>query len=220
MKKYNIDDYDVFIFDFDGTIMDTEGFHYKSYLRALQSLDPKITLNQDDFFRLVHDIDKTEFHKLLKKHEIFDDYDKLYQLKGEYYKENIIKNYINYIGNIDKFLTKLKKKGKKIIMVTNSSINSINLFKSVYPIMNLFDEIYTKEDFKEKKPNPECYLKIQELYKDCKMIGFEDSNAGMHALSQAKLIKPIHIASSNYYYNERIKKEYDVEVITTYNCFN
>lgn len=220
MKKYNIDDYDVFIFDFDGTIMDTEGFHYKSYLRALQSLDPKITLNQDDFFRLVHDIDKTEFHKLLKKHEIFDDYDKLYQLKGEYYKENIIKNYVNYIGNIDNFLPKLKSRKKKIIMVTNSSINSINLFKTVYPILNLFDKIYTKEDFKEKKPHPECYLKVQEMYKDCKMIGFEDSNVGMHSLSQAKLIKPIHIASPNYYYNERIKKEYDVEVIHSYDCFN
>ena len=220
MKKYNIDDYDVFIFDFDGTIMDTEGFHYKSYLEALQYFESNITLNQDDFFRLVHNIDKTEFHKLLKKHDILDSYDKLYQIKGEYYKENILKNYIKYIGNIDKFLPKLKKKGKKIIMVTNSSINSINLFKSVYPIMNLFDEIYTKEDFKEKKPNPECYLKVQEMYKDCRMIGFEDSNIGMYALTQANLIKPFHIVSPGYYYNDQIGKKNNVEVINSYDCFN
>lgn len=218
MKKYNINDYDVFIFDFDGTIMDTEYLHYKSYLKALQYFNPKIELDQDNYFRLVHDIDKTKFKNYLEKHEILD-YDKLYQLKGIYYKENVIKNYVNYFGNIDNFLPKLKKKGKKMVMVTNSSITSITLFKSIYPILNLFDKIYTKEDFKEKKPNPECYLKVQEIYKDHKMIGFEDSNVGMHALSHAKLIKPIHILSHNYYYNNRIKKEYNVEVITSYDCF-
>ena len=36
MEEYNIDDYDLFIFDFDGTIMNTEPYHYKTYLKAIK----------------------------------------------------------------------------------------------------------------------------------------------------------------------------------------
>ena len=58
------------------------------------------------------------------------------------------------------------------------------------------------------------------MFKDYRMIGFEDSNIGMHALSQANLIKPIHILSPEYYYNDQIGKKNNVEVINNYDCFN
>ena len=160
---------------------------------------------------MVHNIDKSNFHNFLKSNNI--NYDELYQKKSEYYKQNIINNHIKYVGNIDIFLEKLKKKQKKLIMVTNSSIKSIDLLKISYPIINLFDKIYTKEDFTNKKPHPECYLKVQEIYKNSRMIGFEDSYQGMHALSQALNIKPIHIRPKNYYYNDFILDKNNIDMI-------
>lgn len=35
---YYIDDYDVFVFDFDGTIINTEPYHFKAYLKSFQDL--------------------------------------------------------------------------------------------------------------------------------------------------------------------------------------
>lgn len=218
MTKYKIEDYDVFIFDFDGTILDTECFHYQSYLKSLQDFNENINISENDFFEMVHNTDKTNFHNFLKSNNI--NYDELYQKKSDYYKQNIINNHIKYVGNIDIFLEKLKKKQKKLIMVTNSSIKSIDLLKISYPIINLFDKIYTKEDFTNKKPHPECYLKVQEVYKNSRMIGFEDSYQGMHALSQALNIKSIHIRPRDYYYNDFIKNNYNVEIIDNYNCFD
>lgn len=219
MKKYNIDDYDLFIFDFDGTIMDTECYHYKSYLSALKHYNENINLTINEFFKLVHNTDKTDFHKLLERYKIHN-YEEFYAKKSEFYKNNIINNKINYIGNVDKFIKKLKNKNKKFIIVTNSSIKSLEVFKEMYPILNLFDKIFTKEDFNKKKPDPECYLKIQDLYQSYKMIGFEDSNPGSCALSYATNIKPIHIKTPDYYYNDYIKNKYNFEIIDNYDCFD
>ncbi len=185
MEKYNIDDYDLFIFDFDGTIMNTEPYHYSTYLKAIKEYNNEINLTQNEYFKLVHDLDRTNFEKLFKN-----------------FKSEVI-----------------KKKNKKAKIITNSSILSINILKNIYPLLNQFDEIYTKEDFNNKKPNPECYLKIAEIYKNTRMIGFEDSNPGVHALTCVKDIKPIHIKSPNYYYNDIIKQKYKIDVINNYDCF-
>ncbi len=216
MEKYNIDDYDLFIFDFDGTIMNTEPYHYSTYLKAIKEYNNEINLTQNEYFKLVHDLDRTNFEKLFKNFK-----SEVYKKKSDYYCE-IVKDEnicIDYIGNIDKFIEKIKKKNKKAIIVTNSSILSINILKNIYPLLNQFDEIYTKEDFNNKKPNPECYLKIAEIYKNTRMIGFEDSNPGVHALTCVKDIKPIHIKSPNYYYNDIIKQKYKINVIDNYDCF-
>lgn len=219
MKTYNIDDYDVFVFDFDGTIMDTEFLHYCAYMKAMKTYKHDLELDIQYYFKLIHNIDKTEFNYFLKTIGIHD-FNELYKKKAENYLELINKNYINSIGNIEFFLQKIKEKDKISIIVTNSSIKSIEIFKDTYPILNYFDKIYTKEDFTKKKPDPECYLKMQNIYQDKKLIGFEDSYQGFHALYQVKNITPFHISSKNYHYNDFIKNNYNVNVIENYNCFN
>lgn len=217
--NYNIDDYDLFIFDFDGTIMDTEKYHYYSYLKAFKDYDNNIELDINTYFRFVHNIDRSEYYNFLKDHNITD-LDELYIKKSTNYKFYINNHDSNYIGNFNNFIQKLKNKNKELIIVTNSSIESINVFLNKFSILNSFDKIYTKEDFKTKKPNPECYLKIQEIYSNKRMIAFEDSYQGIHALSHAKLIKAIHISDDDYYFNELIKNKYNIERIKNYDCFN
>lgn len=219
MKKFNIDNYDLFIFDFDGTIMDTEKYHYESYLKIYKEYDENINLDINNYFRLIHNIDKQEYNKFLKSINI-NNHEEIYDKKVENFKDLIHKNKIDLIGNFDKFIQKLKDKNKEIIIVTNSSKKTIDYFRNLYPILNLFDQIYTKDDFTKKKPDPECYLKIQEIYKTKRMIGFEDSYQGFHALSYAKNIKPIHIKTNNYYYSNYIKNNYNVDIIDNYDCFN
>lgn len=216
MTKYNIDDYDVFIFDFDGTIMDTEKYHYKTYLKVLNDYDSKIHLSNDEYFKLSHELDRSNFENIFKDFTI-----NVYEKKAECYYKIIMddKNKLNYIGNIDKFINKLKKKNKKTVIVTNSSITSINIIKKMYPLLNEFDKIYTKEDFTHKKPNPECYFTVADIYKNERMIGFEDSHPGIHALTQVKTIKPIHIKIPDYYYNDAIKNNYEIDEIYDYDCF-
>ena len=223
---YNIDDYDVFIFDFDGTILNTEPYHFKAYLKTFKDLgvDFNFDLDFNKYCKMLHNIDKTEFNSVLNKYTI--DYIKLYEKKSKHFLEVIKNDYgikINkFIGNCDVFLKKLKERNKELVMVTNSSIVSINQFKKLVPELELFDKIYTKEDFIKKKPDPECYLKVQEIYagQNKRMIAFEDSFQGFHALSFATQIKQMFIDPYNYYYSGFIEEHYEnVNIIKSYDCF-
>ena len=49
-----IQDYQLFLFDFDGTLVDTEPFHYEAYLRASAWHKIDFDLSYLDFFRLAH----------------------------------------------------------------------------------------------------------------------------------------------------------------------
>jgi D-arabinose 5-phosphate isomerase GutQ len=110
---------------------------------------------------------------------------------------------------------------KDFVIVTNTSIKNIDIFKVKYPILNKALKIYTKEDFLIKKPNPECYLKIVNTYKNKKIIGFEDSLPGIHALYQVSDITPVYINNNDYYYNAYIKNKYSNIIITEqYNLNN
>ena len=223
---YNIDDYDVFIFDFDGTILNTEPYHFKAYLKSFQDLgvDFNFDLDFNKYCKMLHNIDRTEFNSVLNKYTI--DYIKLYEQKSTNFLEIVKKDFgikINkFIGNCDVFLKKLKERNKELVMVTNSSIVSINQFKKLVPELELFDKIYTKEDFMKKKPDPECYLKVQKIYasQNKRMIAFEDSFQGFHALSFATQMKQMFIDPYHYYYSGFIKEYYEnVDVIKSYDCF-
>ena len=219
MKQYNIDDYDLFIFDFDGTILDTESYHYEAYMKTFKDLGKNIELDIQNYFGLLHNIDKSHFYSFLKDLNI-GTYDELHKIKSKNFLDIMNNTKVDYIGNIENFLNKLKSKNKELIIVTNSSEHTMNNLKKDYKLLNLFDKIYTKDNFTKKKPDPECYLKIQEIYKGKRMIGFEDSYQGFHALSFAKSIKPFFICAENYYYNDTIRYNYEVEIINNYDCFN
>ena len=145
-KIYNIDDYDVFIFDFDGTILNTEPYHFKAYIKTFKDLGINFNFDLDfkKYCKMLHNIDKTEFNSVLNKYTI--DYVKLYEQKSKNFLEIVKKDFgikINkFIGNCDVFLKKLKERNKELIMVTNSSIISINQFKKLVPELELFDKIY------------------------------------------------------------------------------
>jgi beta-phosphoglucomutase-like phosphatase (HAD superfamily) len=64
--------------------------------------------------------------------------------------------------------------------------------------------------FTNKKPNPECYLKVLEDFSDIKnIIGFEDSITGIQAMTSVPKIQTVFINSSDYYYYDYIINNYN-----------
>ena len=106
-EKYKaILDYDIFIFDFDGTIMDTEKYHHKAW---------EITLNEYFGSETDYDINlhykyghalKKNSHKdwLYYKYGI-ENYEELYVIKSENYNKLIHENKIMMISGVQEFLT-------------------------------------------------------------------------------------------------------------------
>tara|TARA_A100001015_G_scaffold164322_1_gene182689 strand:+ start:2081 stop:2770 length:690 start_codon:yes stop_codon:yes gene_type:complete len=206
----NILKYDLFIFDFDGTIFDTEYIHYECWKEVLIKYTKNESFTINTYFKYYHSLEKNNFRKYLyNKYQINDElYDKLYERKCNIYMERANYEEVNLLKNIDKFINFLNENNKKLIIVTNASSKFISIYKNKYSIMKKFNEIYTKEDFKNKKPNPECYNKIEMKYKNLKKICFEDSLTGIESLSHSINIDKVFINNEKYYYYEYILNNY------------
>jgi len=199
-------DFDLFVFDFDGTIMDTEKIHCKAWEDILSH---KIGIHnyQKYFHSLIKDYSKHYLH--LFYNIKYEDYDHLYKLKQDKYEELIKSENIELIKGVYDFLNHLIQMNKKFVIVSNTSKKFIDYYSIKYPILNNAFKIYTKELFIHKKPNPECYLKIVNEFKNDKIIGFEDSLVGIHALYQVDQITPVFIYNEDYYYKDHMIEKYN-----------
>jgi D-arabinose 5-phosphate isomerase GutQ/beta-phosphoglucomutase-like phosphatase (HAD superfamily) len=202
--------YDVFIFDFDGTIMNTEKYHCLAWNKALQQYlnDSSININITEFQKYFHNLNNNHSKVIIKTLYNIDDYESLYKLKQHHYNILINSETIEFINGALDFLTFLLFNNKKFVIVSNTSLKSIEIFKNKFPILNHAYNIYTKEYYCNKKPNPECYLKVMNDFKNEKKIGFEDSLIGMHALYQVYDIIPILIYDNHYFHTNTIIKNY------------
>ena len=67
--------------------------------------------------------------------------------------------------------------------------------------------ILTRDDYINRKPHPECYIKALNYFPECKNpIGFEDSYKGYLSLSKTP-ITPVFIGNKNYYFFSQINPE-------------
>ncbi len=203
-----IDHYDLFIFDFDGTIIDNEPIHYQCYYKTIEEhLEDKYKDRLSDFtyekYQLyAHSLDLKEFEYYLKYFFNLSNYHDLYIIKQHKYIEYIENNQLNYCPGIEEFLQLLINKNKEFVIVTNSSKKSIDkyLLNPTFTLLNYTKEFITKENLLHKKPHPECYLKVCQKYPQLKKIGFEDSLRGYHSLYQlSNYLTPVFINSSFYF---------------------
>jgi len=199
-------DYDLFVFDFDGTIMDTEKIHCKAWVDVISN-NIDIQNYQKYFHSLIKDYSKHFLH--LYYNIKYEDYDHLYKLKQDRYEELIKSENIELIKGVYDFLNYLIQYNKKFVIVSNTSKKFIDYYSEKYPILKNAYKIYTKELYIHKKPNPECYLKIVNVFENYKIIGFEDSLVGIHSLYQVKEITPVLIYNENYYYKDLIIEKYN-----------
>lgn len=217
----NLLKYDLFVFDFDGTIIDTEEIHCKAWENILSKhLNSKIIININDYQKYFHSLIKNYAkHYLNILYNInYEDYDILYNLKQNEYEILIKNENIKLINGVEYFLNTLLNNGKKFVIVTNTSKKFIDFYSIKYPILNSALKIYTKELFINKKPNPECYLNVVNEFKNHKIIGFEDSLIGMNALYQVNNITPVLIYDKKYFYKDFIIKEYNnIILLENYN---
>ena len=202
-------EYDLFVFDFDGTIMDTEKFHCKAWENVLSEYsNSKININMHDFQKNFHSLTKDYIKNYLNMvYNIkYEDYDDIYKSKQNIYEELIKTENIQLMNGVEIFLNYLLNNNKIFVIVSNTCKKFIDFYRVKYPILNRALKIYTKELFINRKPNPECYLRIVNEFNNHKIIGFEDSLIGMNALYQVNAITPILIYDKEYYYNDYILK--------------
>ncbi|KAG6559565.1 Phosphorylated carbohydrates phosphatase [Candidatus Rhabdochlamydia oedothoracis] len=199
MFKKLFDSYDIILFDFDGLLVDTEPLHFLAY-REMCSKN-EICLNWD-FVRFCQEAHSSafgiwkafqkEFPTLLKKKSK----EVLYQEKKEIYQELLKTTILKLMPGVHALLQALAMSNTLSAVVTNSALSQVEPIRKTLPILNVIPLWITREDYPLAKPAPDGYLQaIEQLGRKERIIGFEDTLKGIHALQAAKveavLVNPI-----------------------------
>ena len=210
-----IHDYDLFLFDFDGLLVNTEELHYRAYRKMCRGFGYDLDWDFQEYAEVAHvssqglreEIYK-KFPELAAKHPRWDD---LYKEKTRNYLDLLNRGQVELMPGVEEFLHEVAKRHKKTCVVTNSSRRMVEAIIDRHPALQLIDLWVTREDYDKPKPDPECYVKAIEQFSADKerAIGFEDSPRGLQALlgaeAAAVLITQIEYPSMEDLMDERTK---------------
>ena len=219
-----IQNYDLFIFDLDDTLVATEKYHYRAWMNVLKrKIDINFSISFEYFCEKFHSKDPESIKKYLINQLNLENYEELINDKKNTYLNILEENkvYLKLIDGAEDFLKLIINNNKKFVIVSNSFKSNIDFFTQLFPILANSSKNYYREMFKNKKPNPECYLTVVNDFINYRMIGFEDSITGIEALTKVKSITPIFINTPNYiYYNFIVNNYHDLVTIKSYKELN
>lgn len=168
------------MFDLDGTLFDTRRVNYLAYQKALETYG--IILDYDYFCRFCNGRHYTDFLPELVCGS--GDVEQVHKEKK--------RHYIDFLGysreNTALFsLIDCMRPEYHIALVTTASRKNCMELLSYHGREKIFELIISAEDVKEKKPDPEGYLKAMDAFglsgKDA--VVFEDSDAGILAAERS-----------------------------------
>jgi beta-phosphoglucomutase len=180
--------YHLFLFDFDGILVNTEELHYKAYLKMCANRGFKLNWDQHTYMKYamytatgVKEGIYGEFPELQRQEPAWD---VLYKEKKKAYIELLETEGVSLMPGVDILLNALKNKGSKRCVVTHSPSEQIALIRKQHPVLDSIPNWITREHYVQPKPAPECYQKAIANFKGAGelVIGFEDSPRGLKAL--------------------------------------
>lgn len=195
-----IHDFQLFLFDFDGLLVDTEHIHYQAYVNVLAQRGHSLSLSFANFCELAH-LNATAWKEALYASvpHLEPNWSLVYHEKKEEYLHLLGVGKIELMPGAEKLLRALSDANIERCVVTNSIFEHTKLISSRIPALKTIPHWITRESYEKPKPDPECYLKAIELYgkKGDRIIGFEDSIRGYRALSET-IAFPVLICPSHH----------------------
>lgn len=195
----SLSQFDLFLFDFDGLLVNTEHLHYQAYLNMLVKRGHQTSLSFANFFELAH-MSSSAWKEALYADVpgLEPNWQILHEEKTKSYLELVAASKMELMPGAEALLKELKRLGKRRCVVTHSFLSQVQLIRAKIPALETLPHWITREDYEKPKPSSECYLRAIELYgkKGDRIIGFEDSLRGLRALmgtpALAVLICPKH----------------------------
>lgn len=195
----------VIIFDMDGTLINSVGIWNEVDKKLIKKfgfsneLEDKAIQKQRD--TLLRKFSKSEnpyleyCKTLAQKYQSNLKAEEILKLRYEI-AQDYLKNVIDYKPQADKLIQKLKENGFILAIASTTRKPNMDLYRTQNKNMmhkakidDYFSLIFTRENVKEMKPNPEIFLKVVEeleVKKDEVLI-FEDSLIGIEAAKNAQI---------------------------------
>lgn len=196
-----IHNYQLFLFDFDGLLVNTEELHHAAYIKMCKDRGFDLKWSFIDFCALAHSSATALREAILTEFPALQaiSWDVLYKEKKREYFKILQQNRMQLMPGVEKLLLALEAAGIRRCVATNSALEQIEEIKKALPVLNTIPVWITREDYTQPKPAPDAYLTALKrlLQPGDKIIGFEDSLRGVQAL-QAANVPPVLICDSSH----------------------
>lgn len=179
------------IFDLDGTLLDNNSYHLKSWLKYLE--EKQIDISEEEFGKNISGRTNKDAVEYIFKRKMSDEEAMHYTLEKEAVYRKMYAPFIQPVKGLICLLDFFQKRNIKMAIATSGIQPNIDFMFEHLPIRKYFDEVVNSADIKVGKPDPEIYLttakRLQVTPGYC--IAFEDSfpgiasakSAGMHVIA-------------------------------------
>lgn len=186
MHKTKLTEFKNFLFDWDGTLVDSSPLHDRAFREVLKKHLPE----QLPHFNYHEQKGKTTF-------AVFSSLGVQDSLEAQALTTEKQSLYRSYVAQGDLFifpyaketLELLQDNGKQLFIVTGSSKNSVHAGLKILHLDKYFSGLICAEDVVAGKPSPECYLQClkQHNLSWAESIAIEDAEAGIVAAQKSQL---------------------------------
>lgn len=193
--------FDLFLFDFDGLLVNTEELHFEAYKRMLKARGANLSWDFSRFCLSAH------YSATKLQEDIIEDnpslkeisWQTLYDEKKSYYMQLLAEGKVQLMQGVETLLRNLEQASIKRCVVTNSPKEQIDAIKAQHKELQSIPFWVTREHYTHPKPHPECYQKAITLYakEEDAIIGFEDTPRGLAALACTKA-RPILVCHKGH----------------------
>lgn len=182
------------LFDLDGTLVNTDPFHFRAWQETLREHELEI---DQTFYQ-------TRISGRLNPVIVQDILPHLSPEEGEQLAENKEARFrelaplLKPLAGLDRLLAWIKEQGLKVALVTNAPSKNVHFMLSVLKLTETFPTVVLAEEMKAGKPDPAPYQFALELLniKAEEAIAFEDSPSGIRSAVGADIFT-IGIASTH-----------------------
>lgn len=204
--------YNTYLFDFDGTLVDSMPSYISVMLRILDENDIKY---EEDIVKVITPLGFAGSAKYFKKLGVLTSEEEMKKTMNEHAYNEYAYN-IQAKANVISTLNELKKAGAHLNVLTASPHRLLDPCLKRLEIYELFDNVWSSGDFSTTKSDPSLYMKVaNELGKPVESILFLDDNydadktakhAGMKVCgvfddSSAKYVDDIKSIADYYIYD-------------------
>lgn len=173
------------IFDLDGTLIDNNSFHLKSWIEYLKKFGRYIS--EEEYNLNFNGRTNKDVIQYIFDHQMDDEEIIKYSLEKEALYRKIYKEFIKPVNGLIEFLQILKNKDIPMAIATSGIQPNIDFLFENIPIKKYFKTVVNSSHIIKGKPDPEIYLKAASLLdispKNC--LVFEDAVVGIKSAKAA-----------------------------------